>query len=227
MSFSRNDHLTPCFVIHKKDIFNNHLVGAIPETLAKLSSLQILHLKLNRLTGTIPSGFGHLPYLTWFDVSSNELHGTIPSSFGASRSIKDFRLGGNMIYDPIPQSLCTNTNINGGLTRIYGCDGVICPLGTYSDPGHATHAEGCKPCEEGATTLYLGSSSCEVLSPSDILHIFFSVMRGGWSNPIQQNHWKDPEDDNVCFWNGITCDDKGEIISIRFPLAGLNDPALT
>jgi hypothetical protein len=52
-------------------------------------------------------------------------------------------------------------------------------------------------------------------------------MGGGWSNPIQQNHWKDPEDDNVCLWNGITCDEKGEIVSIRFPLAGLNDPALT
>ena len=112
-----------------KDLFDNQLSGTLPETLSNLDALQILHVKLNSLTGTISSQLGTLPYLSWFDVSGNRLHGTIPSTFGTSSSLKDFRLGGNMIYEPIPQSLCTNVNINGGLTRNYGCDGVIWSLG--------------------------------------------------------------------------------------------------
>jgi hypothetical protein len=133
--------------------------------------------------------------------------------------MKDFRVGGNMIYAPIPQSLCSNTNINGGLTRMYGCDGVICPLGTYSDPGHATHSEGCKPCPEDMTTMYLGSSSCDEYSEKDILSIFFDVM-----GVDRVEDPKEIQKDGVCAWDGITCDDAGEISSIRFPLGELVDP---
>ena len=74
-----------------------------------------------------------------------------------------------MIYDPVPHTLCTNANINGGLTKTHGCSGVICPLGTYSDPGHATHADGCKPCPPGKTTVYLGSSTCIKFDENDYL----------------------------------------------------------
>jgi hypothetical protein len=190
-----------------------------------LQSLQILHVKLNQLTGTISPNFGKLPYLSWFDVSSNRLVGSIPETFGSSNSIKDFRLGGNMIYEPIPPALCTNSNINGGLTSTYACDGVICSLGTYSDPGHATHAEGCKPCPDGQTTMYLGASSCETYSDKDILSIFFDVMRGENWNSLQKRNWKD-KSESVCEWHGIDCDENGEISSIQFPAAGSEDQEL-
>lgn len=178
---------------------------------------------MNRLTGTIPSGFGSLPYLSWFDVSTNSLHGTIPESFGPSRTLKDFRLGGNMIYGPVPQSLCSNPNINGGLTRTYGCSGVICPLGTYSDPGHATHSDGCKPCPESLVTMYLGSSKCVRISQADIITILYDVMAASTSSILQKSHWDTNRGDNICSWNGITCDVANETIdAISFPLAGLN-----
>lgn len=212
--------LTTC----SSDIFNNKFSGPVPESLTRLSALQILHVKSNRLTGTIHPDFGNLPFLTWFDVSTNQLHGTIADSFGLSRSLKDFRVGGNMIHEPIPKSLCVNTNINGGLTRTYGCDGVICPLGTYSDPGHATHSEGCKPCPDGETTLYLGASECEIVSDLDILAMYYNVMYGSSPNAMQLYQWKDPEGDDWCNWKGITCDGDGEISAIRFPLLGLDDP---
>lgn len=208
------------------DIFNNDLTGPLPESLGHLSSLQILHVKSNMLTGTIHPGFGNLPFLTWFDLSTNHFHGTIAETFGSSRSLRDFRLGGNMIHGPISKSLCVNTNINGGLTRTYGCDGVICPLGTYSDPGHAQIGIGCKACPEGETTLYLGASECEVISDLDILAIYFNVMYGGATNDIQRNQWADPEEDDWCAWRGVSCDTRGEISSIRFPLYGLDDPNL-
>ena len=129
-----------------------------------------------------------------------------------------------MIYDPIPQSLCSNTNVNGGLTRSYGCDGVICPLGTYSDIGHASHSEGCKPCPEGETTMYLGSSKCRHFSEADILSILFDAMEGYVWNEAEKCKWKD-KSVNLCKWAGISCDQDGEIESIRLPLKGINDPA--
>ena len=188
-------------------------------------ALQILHIKLNHLIGTISSGFGKLPNLSWFDVSSNNLHGTIPESFGSSGTLKDFRLGGgNMIHNPVPKALCSNTNINGGLTKAYGCSGVICPLGTYSDPGHATASDGCKRCPRGRTTIYLGSSRCIQLTDEDILTMFYDVMAASNPSPMQQSHWGvGREDGKVCKWNGVECDENETIESIWLPLLGLNE----
>jgi hypothetical protein len=127
-----------------------------------------------------------------------------------------------MIYDPVPKSLCQNENVNGGLTKTYGCSGVICPLGTYSDPGHATHSEGCKPCPRGKTTLYLGSSVCIEITEKDILTILYDVMAASNPFPLQRGHWELNRDGDVCTWNGIECDDDGKVQSIGFPLLRLN-----
>lgn len=181
-------------------------------------------MKNNLLNGTISSSFGTLPHLSWFDVSTNHLHGTISETFGMSSSLKDFRVGGNMIYDPVPKALCKNPHINGGMTKTYGCAGVICPLGTYSDPGHATHSDGCKPCPGGETTLYLGSSSCTRMTEKDILTILYSVMGHSSSSVIQISHWLDQDDeDDVCSWRGIHCDSSNRTETIWFPLYGLHD----
>ena len=106
---------------------------------------------------------------------------------------------------------------------MYGCDGVICPLGYYSDPGHATHTDGCKPCPDGLTTMYLGSSSCDSYTEKSILSIFFDVMGGQSWNAVQKKNWKDMRS-SVCTWEGITCDEKKQIESIRFPLLGVDNP---
>jgi hypothetical protein len=73
--------------------------------------------------------------------------------------------------------------------------------------------------------MYLGSSSCEEFTENDILSIFFDVMGGESWNALQKSHWKDDQG-SVCDWNGITCDEDGEIASIRFPMLGVDDPDL-
>ena len=132
-----------------------------------------------------------------------------------------------MVYDPIPPGLCSNPNINGGLTKQYACDGVICPLGTYSDTGRAEEsspgAGGCLPCPEGESTLYLGSTTCRPFSDKDILSIFFDVMQGDrWGENFRKN-WQDPKA-KLCDWSGVVCDrSSGKITGISFPAMGTED----
>jgi hypothetical protein len=136
------------------------------------------------------------------DASDNRLHGTIPSSFGSSSSIKDFRMANNMLYDPIPSTLCSNTNLNGGATLKYGCAGVLCPLGSYTENGHAMDAHsGCIPCPPGETTMYLGSSSCRAFSEKDILSLLFDVLQGERWPPRHKENWRDYKV-SVCDWAG-------------------------
>ena len=207
------------------DVFNNKFEGPIPSTLLNVDALQILHLKGNRLTGTIPE-LGKLPRMSWIDVSNNNLYGTVPHSLGASLVIEDLRLGGNGLYDPIPRGLCSNPNVNGGATKLYGCDGILCPLGTYAETsGHASETYGpCVKCPTGETTLYLGSfeNACQEISPEEILSMFFEVMQGDiWPVEAQRN-WGDL-DVNICDWAGISCDANGELMGLAFPLVGLDD----
>lgn len=188
-----------------------------------VDALQILHLKENLFTGTIPE-FGRLPTLTWLDLSKNLFRGTVPASLGTSRSIENVHLGGNMLYEPIPRGLCNNPNVNGGATKTFGCDEVLCPLGTYADNGHAADPGGCTKCPEGQTTLYLGSTKheCKVYTPESILSMFFQVARGdGWPEE-SKHHWAD-ESMSLCDWAGVTCNEEGEMTSLTFPLVGLDD----
>jgi Leucine-rich repeat (LRR) protein len=233
--------LSECTNLKRIDLFNNELTGTIPLELSFIDKLQILHLKENKLTGSIPKGIGDIPSLSWFDISHNMIYGTIPQQFASSATIKDFRIGSNMIYGPIPKEMCSNKNINGGSTDQYDCNGVACALGTFSSMGHAIDSEGgCTKCPDGESTLYLGSTKCVEISIADILSIFFDVMHGDslWP-PAYIETWqqkqlqpKDNSDtdgdignkeqptDNVCHWQGVRCDENGQVISLSFPLIG-------
>ena len=200
------------------DAFNNELMGTIPVSLANIDVLQIIHLKKNRLTGTIPHALGTLQDLIWFDASANIISGSIPTSFGLSRSLKDLRLGGNRLHDPIPQLLCENKIINGGRTRQWGCDAILCPLGFIEDTGFAVAASGCKPCPESETTMYLGGMSCTTLKLEDFLTVFYDVMRGDEWEVGERTNWKD-EGIDVCNWEGIECEPDGRILEISFPVS--------
>jgi Leucine rich repeat len=201
-----------------KDVFGNQLTGTIPETIARVKGLQILHLKDNRLTGTIPSEFGELPYLSWFDISQNHLHGTIPASFGRSTSIQDFRIVDNYIHGTVPRGACTKTsNVNNGAVKVHGCHGIACPQGWYNSRGHATVDHPCEKCPEGYSNLYMSSTFCEEFTEEDIWAMFFEVMDGhNWPNDDKVN-WSNPNIP-LCEWGGMICDEKGEVISVAFPL---------
>lgn len=202
---------------------NNRLTGTLPSTIAQIKGLQVLHLKHNQLTGRLPEEIGTLHYLTWIDVSFNTISGPIPSSYGRIRSLKDVRLGGNRIHDPIPQALCASVQINGGRTRSYGCDGILCPLGYYHAEGFANDSnDSCTKCPNGKTTIYLGSVECVELHVEDLLSMLHDVMGGELWDKNEVLRWN--TEVNVCHWSGVICEDDGTLVSVSFPLTRITDP---
>ena len=122
------------------------------------------------------------------------------------------------LYDPIPPSLCSNHKLNGGSTVKYGCDGIICPLGTFSpgSQGFAHDSARCEKCPSGQTTLYLGSTECIELNQADLLSMLFDVLDGDhWPEEFKKG-WKE-ENVSICDWAGVTCNEKEEIIGLVLP----------
>jgi hypothetical protein len=188
-----------CMSLKRLDAFNNILTGTIPTTLALIEGLQIMHLKKNRLTGRLPEELGNLQFLTWIDASFNQISGTIPISYGSIRTLRDLRLGGNRIHDPIPISLCASSQVNGGRTRTYGCDGILCPVGFFDPGGFAfNEVDSCEKCPTGQTTLYLGSTECIDLTVEDLLSIFYSVMGGDMWDQNDVRNWQSGR--FICQW---------------------------
>ena len=168
------------------------------------------------MTGTIPSSLGGLVHMLWLDASLNILSGTIPVSLGSSCMLKDLRLHGNRLNNHIPQSLCNNANVNGGRTVKYGCNAILCLLGTFSDHGVATDPGGCKKCPQGQTTIYLGSTECIKLDQNDLLSMLFDVLDGdNWPDDFKKG-WKEDKI-SVCQWAGVICDNEHTIVGLSFP----------
>lgn len=202
--------------LKRLDVYSNKLTSSLPAELGAVKSLQVFHAKENLLTGTIPSEMGALPSLSWLDVSNNNITGTIDPAFGLSTSIVDFRVGGNRIHGKIPVQLCLNSKINEGLTSKYGCDAILCPLGTYSTAGYATSKSECKPCASGTSSLHLGASECVQITQREILAMFFDVMGGESWDEEERRGWKALP--NECDWAGVTCDDNGELNTLAFQM---------
>ena len=198
------------------DVFSNKLTSTIPADLALLKNLQIIHMRDNLLSGSLPSVIASLPSLSWLDASNNSLTGTIDPGYGLSSTLVDLKLGLNKIHGPIPESLCSAKKMQEGLTIRYGCDAILCPLGTYSTAGYATLTSECKPCPSGQSTLHLGASECVQISQKEILAMFFDVMGGESWDEDQRRGWKALK--NECDWAGVICDSNGEIISMEFQM---------
>jgi hypothetical protein len=111
----------------------------------------------------------------------------------------------------------------GGLVEEYGCNAILCPIGTYSTDGHESGAEsGCVPCGDGFP--YLGATSCSTDSTKketwEILAGFYLAMGGdkweqrdGWDvfdNLFNGETLEELERANMTIctgWYGILCED--------------------
>jgi len=105
--------------------------------------------------------------------------------------------------------------------------GVVnpCPLGTYSEAdGVWKQNSPCQPCPAGTTTLRVGGRACRAVTDEDMLGMFYDLMNGDKWSEGQRRGWKS-DALPACEWEGVSCDDDGEVIGVAFPIAGLNGEA--
>ncbi|KAJ1255983.1 hypothetical protein BS78_K122400 [Paspalum vaginatum] len=84
---------------------SNSLTGTLPETLSKLTSLQVLILSNNLLMGTITESVTMMQNLVFFDVSSNAMSGHIPPRIGELNMLQQLHLQGNKFLGTIPDGI--------------------------------------------------------------------------------------------------------------------------
>ncbi|XP_042479812.1 receptor-like protein 46 [Macadamia integrifolia] len=66
----------------KQKSLDNKLVGSLPDSLSRISTLQVLNLRNNSIRGSIPKELSNLSSLRILDLSSNNIVGSIPSELG-------------------------------------------------------------------------------------------------------------------------------------------------
>lgn len=142
-------------------IGSNDLGGPLYD-FAEMPNLIYLDVSNNKLTGTIAPSLLQLadPIAKVFiDLSYNRLEGTVPPQLSRfdrlSLHLKDNEIS---LIDP---SLCNLAEWMHYDVRDYGCDGILCPVGTYNEIGRqSTEDTPCLTCETGGTG-FMGSVECD------------------------------------------------------------------
>lgn len=160
------------------------LKGTIPDTVNSLSMLKTVQLHKCGFNGTLPA-FSGSGMLTSLKLHNNKLTGSIPENFldqtamstevvtvdlmsnmltgAVPESLNRFddmfiTLADNMLTD-VPLSLCSeDSRWMGGLISEYGCNSLLCPIGTYNPLGRQTADAVCEPCETGC---FYGEFTCK------------------------------------------------------------------
>ena len=92
------------------DVGDNSLIGPIPLTLSRLTSLKILILAQNQLSG-LPQEIGNLKNLMLLDVGNNDIIGPIPSTLGLFSDLSYLDLSCNQFNSSIPNELTRLTQL--------------------------------------------------------------------------------------------------------------------
>lgn len=138
---------------------SNQFTGKIP-SFEDMHLLDTLDLSGNVLTGTIPAVFLYRITTTAnleVDLSSNQLSGTIPSELDRLDRLTLY-LRDNKIVG-LPEVFCDNVDWNNGDVESHGCNGILCPPGTFSVVGRARGVQTCSPC--GDDLPFYGQDKCK------------------------------------------------------------------
>jgi len=190
------------------------LTGNLP-SFSALLNLKELYLNKNKISGSIPDDFLEAVYgeSVVVDLRKNEISGSIPLILAESFDDLTLLLANNHITD-IPQSICDlQPGWNKGDLKQYGCDGFLCPKGSYSPIGRKAEGDffDCISCEDTSADAYnfFGSTSCGTSQQLDALEALYMSLDGpDWKN---SDGWL--ENDSFCSWYGIECDDVGEHVT--------------
>eukprot|EP00531_Pseudo-nitzschia_arenysensis_P009045 CAMPEP_0116149816 /NCGR_PEP_ID=MMETSP0329-20121206/19183_1 /TAXON_ID=697910 /ORGANISM="Pseudo-nitzschia arenysensis, Strain B593" /LENGTH=2572 /DNA_ID=CAMNT_0003646223 /DNA_START=244 /DNA_END=7959 /DNA_ORIENTATION=+ len=176
LAFATQTDLTELYLQH------NNFLGAIPETLlsnVRKDQLVTVDLRYNALGGAIPAQLANFNQMNLY-LASN-------------------------LFDSVPPELCAKDWNDGDVTK-NGCDGLLCPVGTFNSFGRATAGVDCFECNESLFSALMGVTFCgSALEHQSLLVLYRSFGGPNWSSA---NNWLETEDH--CTWEGITCWDSGE-----------------
>jgi hypothetical protein len=91
--------------VTKISLFNNNLVGTIPEQIGEFKHLTDLNLSNNHLSGPIPEDIGNLEQLWYLELQYNQLTGKIPKEIGNLKKIRFINLTDNKLGGTIPPEI--------------------------------------------------------------------------------------------------------------------------
>ncbi|KAL7579018.1 hypothetical protein ACA910_019060 [Epithemia clementina (nom. ined.)] len=247
--------------LQELQLSENKMNGNIPSELNSCSGLAQLSLRNNAFGGSLPD-WTALSQLTELDLTGNALEGALPDSFlqsvsDSNSTRREFLFGNNKLSGGIPTSWnsrfpnlfldLTGNQITGalsectsqqqqwmdGLVADYGCNAILCPIGTYNELGRQTGADNdCRTCTGasvmGTTTCDAGatnSTDAELAALTrkardlEILTEFYHATLG--ENWVRQDGWTVTAD--YCAWYGISCDAANDfaVQSIELPDNGL------
>ena len=216
--------------VEEQDLENNGgLTGTLP-ALNKLQHITEVYLQNNELTGSLPDNFlaaAPKDEIVKLDLSRNVLTGGIPVSWTDFSRLRPL-LEDNHI-DEFGDDVCFAAS--DWMDKGPCPDTILCSPGSYAKTGRATSTENCERCD---SAQYYGSTMCLVLvigaggdsnasttpkTERAILEFMYKQMGGV--------HWKKStkwlQEDDICEWYGITCNEDGKVEEINMKNNGLSN----
>lgn len=138
---------------------NNKFSGPVYD-FSSLGDLIYLDLSHNRLTGQIPptlfNGADDDEKVV-ADLSNNKLSGTVPADLSRLSRLS-LQLENNRISG-VADELCEVEGFNDYDVQQFGCDGILCPAGTWNRLGRQSNED--SPCEPCSKAKYMGNTNCQ------------------------------------------------------------------
>lgn len=220
---------------------SGRITGELPKW-EDLVYLKEVYLDYNGLTGTIPEKFLKHSNVTdkncYWGFDQNSLEGTLPSELKRFEKLK-IDLRGNQISG-VSKDLCKKKKWMNGNVEQFGCDAILCPVGTYAFAGRQESKDvPCKACEYGDDgTPFMGSTECvdaeggQSNPDEQQILVIFALNAGlgkwknddGWADDLASVTSVEETADVIldyCSWHGVECNAANEVEKLRFPKNGL------
>jgi len=165
------------------DVSHNKLSGELPSWIKNLVKLTSFAASYNAFAGQMPD-FKSLNRMSYIDLSHNSLEGDLPPTLLSSGSAPQRKIVVNVSYNQIggvipgtlvwmenlslqiqgnkitqvDPVLCNNVGWNDFDVRSFGCDAILCPVGTWNALGRQTNED--VPCEKCRGAKFMGSTTC-------------------------------------------------------------------